>query len=192
MEGKDATLWFALYKESLMWSWETTGHSHVKWERAGTMLGAEGTRRGGTLQLLDLSSRLQSCRNIFFIPDSSCLDVWKTEPLPKKSTSNIVSPFGPLLPQVVQLPTKPATFSCATGKCKLFFFPSTQHTEGKPLYKLRVGSYTGRIYRCFTEVCRKSVLLTHQFLWAFSINYMFSGLDLLWMQRSFSGSQKCP
>lgn len=94
------------------------------------------------------------CRNIFFVPDSSCLGVWKTEPLPKKSTSNIVSPFGPLLPQVVHLPTKPATFSCATGKCKLFFFPSTQHTEGKSLYKLRVGSYTGQIYRWFTEVCR--------------------------------------
>lgn len=58
MEGKDATLWFALYEESLMWSWETTGHKHVKWEHAGAMLGAEGTGRGGTLQEHFLCSRL--------------------------------------------------------------------------------------------------------------------------------------
>ena len=78
-------------------------------------------------------------------------------------------------------------------------FPHPFNTAhwGKTFFKLQTGSCSSQICSCYTKVCTEPALLTHCFLttqslkvlaeedlWAFSIYYIFSGLNLLWIQRS--------
>jgi len=72
--------------------------------------------------------------------------------------------FGSLLAQDVQLPTKPASYSCATGKSKLLPHPFNTAHRGKVFSKLQIGSYSSQICRGYTKVCIELVLLTHCFL----------------------------
>lgn len=74
LKVKSAKLWLAVsHQECVLWSWEKTGHTHQRGEHVRSAPDTEGAGRGGTLQLWDLNTRLQSCRNIFFVLDSSSI-----------------------------------------------------------------------------------------------------------------------